>query len=702
MARKSVREMNYFERLHYSLSAKMWHAIIRFSIILALTAFVFGLLFYSHQLREQYSNKASVLAGSIELVVDPDIMDRIAKSAAEVYNGLPENVRNDPSSQAYQDAFASLMDIRYRKIEEILDEFRQQDNARYIIIGTMVDQDRFMYLFESNETEKHPLGHIEIVDQKTISAFEKISSLMPVIFNRDDSGYSCTGAGTIVKNGRDIASIVTAYSLNDVAYKVRAYLLQFFIIMTVLTILSDIYFVRKMKRTVVAPIIELNEAARLHMQEKSEEFRTLHFSNLNIRTGDEIESLALIMADMEKEIQEYVKDLTRITAERERISTELNVASKIQEGMLPQVFPPFPDRPEFDVYASMYTAKEVGGDFYDFFLIDDDHLALVIADVSGKGIPAALFMMASKIIISNLSTVGITDPAKILEEVNRRIVRNNPAEMFVTVWLGILEISSGILRASNGGHEYPCVLMTSDRYGVFKDRHGFVLGGIDNSTYQTYELKLEKGNRIFVYTDGVTEAMNKNHELFGEKRLLKALNDKPDASVRELLEHMKESIDAFVEDAPQFDDITMLALQYNGGSNMEELTIEATIDNIPAVTEFVDRKLEELDCPMKIQAQIDVAIDELFSNIAKYAYNPDTGPATVRVEVENDPMAVIITFIDHGMPYDPLSNKDPDVNIGLEDRMIGGLGIFLVKKTMDDISYEYKDGQNILKIRKNI
>ena len=316
MARKSVREMNYFERLHYSLSAKMWHAIIRFSVILALTAFVFGLLFYSHQLREQYSNKASVLAGSIELVVDPDIMDRIAKAAVEVYNGLPENVRNDPSSQAYQYAFASLMDIRYKKIEEILDEFRQQDNARYIIIGTMVDQDHFMYLFESNETEKHPLGHIEIVDQKTISAFEKIGSLMPVIFNRDDSGYSCTGAGTIVKNGRDIASIVTAYSLNDVAYKVRAYLLQFFIIMTVLTILSDIYFVRKMKRTVVTPIIELNEAARLHMQEKSEEFRTLHFSNLNIRTGDEIESLALIMADMEKEIQEYVKDLTRITAER--------------------------------------------------------------------------------------------------------------------------------------------------------------------------------------------------------------------------------------------------------------------------------------------------------------------------------------------------------------------------------------------------
>ena len=701
--KKSVRDMNYLERLHYSLSAKMFHTILMFSAVLALVALLFGLGFYSNSLRAQYSEKASVLADNLVLAIDPDLIGRIVKEAENIYDDLDESVRNDHESPAYYKAFEGLKDFRYSKILDILKEFMVKDKAESIVIGQMVDDSHFLYLFEVNQNqEAHPLGYVEEVTQETISAFEKLGSLMPVIFDRSNGQYSCTGAGTIRSGNREIATIVTAYSLNEVAKRVRAYLLQFFLLMLMMTVFIDSIIIRKMKRMVVTPILELNEAARAYVQDQDEEMSNLHFSNLKISTGDEIESLALIMSDMEKQLQENIRDLTRITADRERIATELNVASQIQEGMLPNIFPPFPDRKEFDIYASMYTAKEVGGDFYDFFLIDDDHLALVIADVSGKGIPAALFMMASKIIIGNLATVGITDPGTILEEVNRRIVRNNPMEMFVTVWLGILEISTGILRASNGGHEYPCVLLTDDRYGMFKDRHGFVLGGIDNSTYSTYELKLEKGNRIFVYTDGVTDAVNDKKERFGEERLLQALNDKPHASVRELLTHMKEKIDAFVQDAPQFDDITMLALQYNGGSMMEELTIEATISNIPVVTEFVDRKLEALDCPLKAQMQIDVAIDELFSNIAKFAYHPETGPATVRVEVENDPMAVIITFIDHGMPYDPLLNEDPDVSADIEDRVVGGLGVYLVKKTMDDVSYEYKDGQNILRIKKQI
>ncbi len=700
--KKSVREMNYLERLHYSLSARMFHTILMFSTVLALVALVFALTVYSNNLKNQYSEKASILADNIVLAIDPDLMGRIVKEAESIYNDLDETVRSDTDSEAYLRAFDGLKDFRYHKIHEILNEFMSTNKAESIIIGQLVDESHFMYLFDvSGNEETYPLGHIEEVSQDTINAFEKIGSLMPVIFDRSDDGYNCTGAGTISRNGREIATIVTAYSLNDVAQRVRQFLLQFFVLMFLVTVLIDNLIIRKMKRTVVTPIEELNEAARAHMQSK-EELSELHFNDLNIHTGDEIESLALIMADMEKRLQSYVQDLTAITAERERIATELNVASQIQEGMLPNIFPPFPERKEFDIYASMFTAKEVGGDFYDFFLVDDDHLALVIADVSGKGIPAALFMMASKIIISNLATIGITDPGTILQEVNKRIVRNNPMEMFVTVWLGILEISTGILRASNGGHEYPFVLLKDDRYGMFRDRHGFVLGGIDNSTYTTYELKLEKGNRIFVYTDGVTDATNQDKEQFGDRRLLQALNDKPDASVKELLKHVKYRIDEFVQDAPQFDDITMLALQYNGGSKMEELTIEATIDNIPFVTQFVDEKLEALDCPVKAQMQIDVAIDELFSNIAKFAYHPETGPATVRVEVEKDPMAVIITFIDHGMPYDPLAKDDPDVTLDIEDRMIGGLGVYLVKKTMDDVSYEYKDGQNILRIKKNL
>ena len=218
--------------------------------------------------------------------------------------------------------------------------------------------------------------------------------------------------------------------------------------------------------------------------------------------------------------------------------------------------------------------------------------------------------------------------------------------------------------------------------------------------YKNYEIDLQEGDSLFVYTDGVAEATNSNNELFGTDRLLEVLNKNPNVSPDEIIKNVRTAIDEFVLDAPQFDDITMLAFKYNGVKNMNELNIEATIENVPIVTAFVDDKLEKLDCPIKVQTQIDIAIDELFSNIAKYAYHPEIGPATVKVEVEEDPMAVVITFIDQGVPYDPLANEDPDISLGVDDREVGGLGIYLVKKTMDDISYEYKDGHNILRIKK--
>ncbi|MBR5926425.1 MAG: ATP-binding protein, partial [Firmicutes bacterium] len=209
-------------------------------------------------------------------------------------------------------------------------------------------------------------------------------------------------------------------------------------------------------------------------------------------------------------------------------------------------------------------------------------------------------------------------------------------------------------------------------------------------------------------TDGVTEATDAHDELYGEERLLNLLNSRDFRDVKELCDAVKADVDLFVGEAPQFDDITMVALRYDGPETngriklMKEITVDAKIDSMNEVLAFVDAELEALDCPMKAQAQIDVAIDELFSNIAFYAYHPDTGPATVRVEVEEDPLAVIITFLDNGMPYDPLSAKEPDTTLSAEDRPVGGLGVLIVKKSMDDVSYEYKDGQNILKIKKNL
>ena len=282
-------------------------------------------------------------------------------------------------------------------------------------------------------------------------------------------------------------------------------------------------------------------------------------------TNDEIEVLASSFARLSHKTVEYVQQVKRVTAEKERVSVELQVSHDIQVNMLPNIFPAFPERKEFDVYATMEPAKEVGGDFYDFYLIDEDHLVMLIADVSGKGIPAAMFMMASKIIINNISTMGVTDPAEILAAANRQITANNPAEMFVTVWLGILDLATGRVTAANAGHEYPYVMHgRNGGFELVKDRHGFVLGGMEGSRYRTYELQLEPGDAIFVYTDGVAEATNADNELFGTDRLTAALNRDVNASCKALLDNVKSAVADFVQDAPQFDDTTMLAVRYNG------------------------------------------------------------------------------------------------------------------------------------------
>lgn len=248
--------------------------------------------------------------------------------------------------------------------------------------------------------------------------------------------------------------------------------------------------------------------------------------------------------------------------EKERIGAELHVATQIQSSMLPCIFPAFPEYQEFDIYASMNPAKEVGGDFYDFFLVDRDHLALVIADVSGKGVPAALFMMISKTLLKNAAQAGLS-PKEALQKVNNQLLESNEAEMFVTVWLGIYEISTGKLTAANAGHEYPALKRADGRFELYKDRHGFVLAGMENTRYREYELQLDEGDILFVYTDGVAEATDRDNQLYGAERMLAALNRRTDAGPQELLEDVKADIDGFVGDAMQFDDITMMALKVN-------------------------------------------------------------------------------------------------------------------------------------------
>lgn len=247
--------------------------------------------------------------------------------------------------------------------------------------------------------------------------------------------------------------------------------------------------------------------------------------------------------------------------ENERIRSELAMASRIQSAMLPGIFPAFPERKEFDIYASMDPVRGVGGDFFDFFFIDRDHLCLLIADVSGKGIPAALFMMASKIILADNAKSG-KSPAQILQDTNEAICANNPEEMFVTVWLGILDISTGLLTTANAGHEYPALMHADGQFELFRDRHGLVVGGMPGVKYHEHSLQMYPGSKLFVYTDGVPEATDAENALFGTARMLEALNAHANETPKQILHGVRQAVNEFVSNMEQFDDLTMMCLEY--------------------------------------------------------------------------------------------------------------------------------------------
>lgn len=385
----------------------------------------------------------------------------------------------------------------------------------------------------------------------------------------------------------------------------------------------------------------------------------------------------------------------RDSEEHQRISAELNVATHIQTSMLPCIFPAFPDRPEFDIYATMTPAKEVGGDFYDFFLIDDNHLAIVMADVSGKGVPAALFMMIAKSLLKSAAQSGLT-PDAVLAKVNNELVENNDAEMFVTCWLGIYDFVSKKLVFANAGHNAPVVRRRGGAFEFLVFRPSFVLGEMENICYRTGEIVLNSGDEIYLYTDGVTEATNAKKQLYGNDRLLKVLNSAflKDVSAETICRTVKADVDRFVGEAPQFDDITMLSLKL---LSRDSITVVPTMDSISEVSALVEGVMEEQQIPKKIQVKMNIAVDEIFSNIIRYSKADE---ATVECDIRNGRIGLI--FTDNGEPYNPTRKPDPDTGASADDRENGGMGIYIVKQFMDSMEYEYRGGYNILTLIKNV
>jgi len=421
-------------------------------------------------------------------------------------------------------------------------------------------------------------------------------------------------------------------------------------------------------------------------------------------THDEIQVMAKTFSDLSARTRKYLATISEITAEKERIRAELDVAAHIQADMLPKVFPPYPERKEFDLYASMTPAKEVGGDFFDFFFIDENRLALVIADVSGKGVPAALFMVIAKTLIKTRAQLG-GSPADILFDVNNQLCNGNDSSFFVTVWLAIIDVATGKVVSTNAGHEHPAVRPAGGLYELDMYMHSPPLAMMENLRYSEHEFVMKPGDSLFVYTDGIPEATSLDNELMGTEKMLEALNSDPDAGPEKVLSDVEKGVKDFVGNAEQFDDMTMLCFRYNGnpeGGEKKSLELEARIENLDQVMSFVDGILEENDCPMKEMMQIDVAVEEIFVNIAHYAYSPEVGKAVVSASLDSEKAIISVSFEDKGVPFNPLAKDDPDVSLSAEDRQIGGLGIFMVKKSMDDVLYERKDGKNILTLVKRI
>ena len=374
--------------------------------------------------------------------------------------------------------------------------------------------------------------------------------------------YDRAGNAVCVIGGDIFADIVLGHT--------RSYLMSVTFIAIIILAVGLWGFIFIGSKYILKPVEDITKSATdiVDAVGKGDAPEKLTYGVVDVRDDTELRDLSQQLAHMMATIKDYMVNLKQITAEKERIGAELNVATQIQADMLPRIFPPFPEMKEIDLYATMKPAKEVGGDFYDFFLVDDDHICLVMADVSGKGVPAALFMVIAKTLIKNQAQLG-KSPSEILANVNDQLCEGNEAELFVTVWLAIVEVSTGRGIAANAGHEHPAICRKGGQYELAVYRHSPAVATMEGLRFREHSFELHPGDRLFVYTDGVAEATNASNELFGTDRMLAVLNKNPNASPLELLQNVKQGINEFVADAPQFDDITMLSFAYEGNEGKE-------------------------------------------------------------------------------------------------------------------------------------
>ena len=577
--KKKLSEMSFFERIHHSLEGKTFRNILIITLLISTAAVGFGYFLYDTSVRREYRTRTLQMSRTAVLILNSSEVMDTAERVVKQYESMTEEEREQLSDKK-SPLLEKFTDTYGKEFDHICSVLRQiqESNGGMAAFTAFLDSEHNRRVFICDSDEKSsfcPPGSLDVFDEEIIHDLQYgrqyildsaygVEKMSATIFRMKPYGYRCM-AGTMV-------GVIDGYpvyvffdtDMNQVTRVGSNFLSIYIALMAMVLLFVLILSVMHINKTIVYPINQMAAAAQAYIDDVGSMHQNKeYFTKVNINTGDEIENLALTMKQMEVDLRKNIADLTKVTRERARIRTELGLAARIQAAMLPHKFPPFPERKEIDIFATMTPAKEVGGDFYDFFFIDEDHLGIVIADVSGKGIPGALFMMISKIILQSCAMLG-KGAAETLQKTNEAICSNNQEEMFVTAWFGILELSTGKLTASNAGHEYPTIRKPNGQYELVKDKHGFIIGGMSESKYFEYEWQLKPGTSIFVYTDGVPEATAASGELFGMDRMVEALNTNPNADPEQVLQNVQAGVDAFVQDAEQFDDLTMLCIRYNG------------------------------------------------------------------------------------------------------------------------------------------
>ena len=521
-------------RFKFGISKKLLLFTIVLTVLICAISTVSGYFQFDDTIRKLYNDNGYVIGNIILNNVDHDKIAQYAETWTQ--------------------------DDYYPEMEAYLRSVQEASKAAYIYIVTVNEDQTVKYVYDSSGVFGGTDPVSAYFDEVWAAYTEGKQTESYMVRHSKKYGY-LTSSMLPVKDsgGKVVALLFVDIWMQTIISTLQSFILNMVLISLIVLALFSVIYWLFMRKNFIGPLMKI----RKNVTEFAQNDTVTQTNLAEIQTEDEIQETAESIATMESDIIKYIDNIQTITAEKERIGAELNVATQIQADMLPRIFPAFPGRKDIDIFAAMDPAKEVGGDFYDFFLVDDDHLCMVMADVSGKGVPAALFMVIAKTLIKNQALLG-RDPSEILYNVNNQLCDGNEVEMFVTVWLAVVELSTGKGKAANAGHEHPCLCRKGGKYELVEYRHSPAVAVMEGMKFREHDFELRPGDKLFVYTDGVPEATSAQKELFGSERMLDALNQDPEAEPAQVLVNVRAAVDGFVKEAEQFDDLTMLCLEYNG------------------------------------------------------------------------------------------------------------------------------------------